>query len=169
MNSRAIPKLALWLVAGVLVAGASGTAATLSACGDAPSCGSLRTQEYNELLTWQACDPKAADQSAECTIFPGSPMDCTGVLACPAMAINPHYRTDFETAVLNAASGSKGCYTCNAPSCLSGTIAVCEEVSRRCIVVSSVASDASTPTPTGTTPTQDAAPADAAAADVSNE
>ncbi|HEY2513911.1 MAG TPA: hypothetical protein VGI39_23750 [Polyangiaceae bacterium] len=167
MNSRAIPKLALWLVAGVLVAGTSGTAATLSACGDAPSCGSLRDQEYQDLLTWQACDP-TAEPATQCTIFPGNPKDCTGVFACESMAINPHFRTDFERAVLNAANGSKGCYTCNSPSCLSGSIAYCEPISRRCEVVTAfigpdASSDSGAPTPTpNPTPTDDSGATDAA-------
>ena len=151
MNSRAIPKLALWLVGGVLVAGTSGTAATLSACGDAPSCGSLRDQEYQELVTWQACD-RNGDLNAQCIILPGNPKDCTGVFSCDAIAINRHHRSELEVAVLHSADGSKGCYSCNTPSCLAGNIPYCEPVSQRCIVVGNLigpdaSSDSATPNP----------------------
>jgi hypothetical protein len=137
MKSLRIARFArsvLWLLGGaVLVSIPAGTAA-LEACGESGSCTQLRSTLYASKVVWDACDPNAAHPEDECIFIPGNPKDCTGVLTCE-FAVNRKFRADAEMAVYTVGQQSQGCYLCAQPNCIASSIAYCEPVSRRCIVV----------------------------------
>jgi len=114
----------------------AGAATTTAGCGDSDGCKTLRQAVYNELVTWEECDP--TDPNA-CIVESGNPKDCTGVLAC-TFAINPKFRTQAELTVLEIPEQSTGCYLCATPACQGGTTATCEVVTGvpggRCMLIS---------------------------------
>jgi len=140
-----LARAAVWLVAGVWMAGAYGGAAgSLVACGESAGCTRLRDDTYAEKSTWSACDP--SDPLA-CIKVPGNPRDCTGVLACD-FAINRHYQDEAARRVLTIAQDSLGCYLCAKPDCPAGDLAYCEPVSKHCIIASEVIEGGTVVTPT---------------------
>ena len=88
------------------------------------------------------------------------------MLTCD-FAVNPRYRAEAEQAVYSIGERSQGCYLCATPNCVSGALAYCEPVSRRCIVItdlleagpSSVDLEAAAPVPTVTLPLVEPTPA----------
>jgi hypothetical protein len=117
----------------------AGVTAT-TGCGDSGGCISVRDSTYASLETWETCDPEKVDT---CIIEPGNPKDCTGVLTCE-FAINPLYRAQAEQQMLIMGEQSRGCGLCAVPNCLSGTVAYCEPVSHKCLIIETAESDAGT-------------------------
>jgi hypothetical protein len=138
---RAVTPLGASLVVVTVLAGASmGVVSSTTGCGEGGSCTQLRNTTYSNLQTWEACEPQ--DPEA-CIPVAGNPKDCTGVLTCD-FAVNPHYRTQAEQAVLTIGQQSQTCFLCAVPNCGGGT-PMCEPVSRRCILAGLAApSDAGT-------------------------
>jgi hypothetical protein len=111
----------LLAVAGVLIA---------TACGESDGCKSLRDQTYANKRVWDACS-----FDDDCIAVPGNQKDCTGVLTCE-FSVNKRYRDLAEMAVYKIGEQSQGCHLCAFPNCIAGAISVCEQVSKRCIIVS---------------------------------
>lgn len=111
-----------------------GTGLSLTACGESASCTKLRSDTYAIKQIWDACNP---DDPEPCIKVAGNGRDCTGVLSCD-FAVTPRHRAEAEQTVLTIAEQSQGCYLCALPNCIVGDIAVCEPVSRRCILVTTL-------------------------------
>jgi hypothetical protein len=113
----------------------AGTGAVLTACGESSGCTQLRTDMYSLLEQWGQCDPNNPFET--CLLEPGNPKDCTGVISCP-FGINPLYRSDAEQRMLTIGQQSQGCYLCATPNCTAGSLAWCEPVTRRCMVITAI-------------------------------
>ncbi len=131
---RAARSGVLVTIGGLVLCSSFAVGVPLTACGDSPSCAKVRNDTYAAKRTWDACNP---DDPEACIKVFGNPKDCTGVLSCD-FAVNPNYRAEAEQAVLTIPGQSVGCYQCALPNCVSGDLALCERVSRRCILVSMV-------------------------------
>src|SRR5579864_2495392 len=134
MNSAAAKAVCWAVVISPVLAVSFAATFPVAACGDSSSCNSLRTSLYSQKLAWGACDPSNTD---ECIKVPGNPKDCTGVLSCD-FAVTRSKREAAEQAVLTAGQQSQGCYLCATPNCVSGDIAICEPVTRECILITSI-------------------------------
>jgi hypothetical protein len=165
MKPLALVRSALLVLPATVVGAASfGSTAGLTACGETAACSRLRNDTYAQKTMWDACNP--TDPNACIEVF-GNKKDCTGVLYCD-FAVNPHYRAEAEQAVLTIGERSQGCYSCDEPDCVSGEIAWCEPVSRRCIVVTML-TEGGVPLTLGTPPSSGATTNDDAAPSVSGQ
>jgi hypothetical protein len=122
------------LVVMVLAGASMGVVTSTTGCGEGSSCTQLRSTTYANLVTWQDCSPLDPEP---CIKVSGNSKDCTGVLTCD-FAVNPLYRSQAEQAVLTIGQQSQTCFLCAVPNCVAGDLPICDPVSRRCMVVTSV-------------------------------
>jgi hypothetical protein len=96
------------------------------------NCEELRDELFAEKLTWQDCE---VDQ--DCAILGGSTRDCTGILSCN-FAVNVRHRDRAERRVASLPEETADCYECASPNCVSGDIALCEPITKTCMIVTRI-------------------------------
>jgi hypothetical protein len=92
-------------------------------------CESLRDELTTLKDSWTRCDT-----DWDCIKFFGNPGDCTGILACN-FAGNRASRLEAERRIASLPEETTDCTGCNSPNCVSGDIAWCEPVSKRCMLI----------------------------------
>lgn len=106
--------------------------ALLAAGCDHAHCESLRDELTEAKDTWTQCE---ADE--DCIKIGGNEKDCTGILSCN-LAVNRTWRLEAERRIASLPEETQDCIECTPSNCVSGDLAVCEPVSQRCIIVTSV-------------------------------
>lgn len=107
-------------------------ASLLSTQCDNEQCEELRENLYREKISWQSCE-----RSSDCIIVGGNEGDCTGVFSCN-VAVNTSSRVAAERRIASLPELTVDCHQCGSPNCPDGEIAICEEDSRLCFIVSEV-------------------------------
>jgi hypothetical protein len=108
-------------------------------------CESLRDDLSAEKQKWQTCQ---AD--SDCTIVGGNTKDCTGILYCNT-AVNRVHREEAERRIASLPEETVDCVECKGPNCISGTIPLCDQVTKTCFIVSEIIN----PSPDSTSPPSD--------------
>jgi len=124
MSSRRSIALSLLVLCAV-------TASFTTSCNVA-HCEDLRDELSVAKQKWQAC---ATD--ADCTIVGGNTKDCTGIFSCNTAVARVH-REEAERRIASLPEETVDCVACKGPSCVSGTIPLCDQVTKSCIIVTQI-------------------------------
>lgn len=109
-------------------------------------CESKRDELWALKDRWTQCQ-----SDLDCVKILGTPGDCTGILSCD-FAINRVNRLEAERRMASLPEETVDCTSCSGPNCVSGLITLCEPVSQRCILVTSILDGGTTPGTGGTDP-----------------
>lgn len=121
LNRWSLPPSLLGLLAVLLVPGCNVT-----------NCENLRDELFAEKLKWQACE-----SDDDCIKVGGSGQDCTGILSCD-LALNRRYRAEADRRIASLPEETADCMACQSPNCVEGDVALCERVTRQCIIVTEI-------------------------------
>jgi hypothetical protein len=95
-------------------------------------CESLRDELTGLKRQWTRC----SDHS-DCIKIGGNPGDCTGVMTCN-FSVNRNVRLEAERRIASLPEETVDCTECTSPNCVAGDISFCEQVSGRCIIVTTL-------------------------------
>ena len=126
MSSRRSISLSLFVSCAV--------AALLTTSCNVQHCETLRDDLSAQKQTWQTCQ---AD--SDCTIVGGNTKDCTGIFYCNT-PINRVHREEAERRIASLPEETVDCIECKGPNCISGTIPLCDQVTKTCIIVTDTVS-----------------------------
>jgi hypothetical protein len=101
------------------------------------SCNNTQCEGLRDELTglkrqWTRCSAHS-----DCIKIGGNPGDCTGIMTC-SFAVNRNARLEAERRIASLPEETVDCTECTSPSCVAGDIALCEQTSGHCIVVTTL-------------------------------
>ena len=95
-------------------------------------CESKRNELWALKDSWSHCQ-----SDLDCIKILGNSGDCSGILTCD-FAANRSARLEAERRIASLPEETTDCTQCISPNCVSGLITVCEPVSQRCLLVTTI-------------------------------
>jgi hypothetical protein len=96
------------------------------------NCEALRDELYDHKVEWQRCET-----TVDCIKVPGNPGDCSGIFSCD-LAVNRNHRLTVERRIASLPEESVDCLQCQSPNCVTGDLAICEPITKQCIIISEI-------------------------------